>query len=87
MSYGSIRFRGISPSRVWLPQRDRRLLALKHFAVGGFTSRRVLVSANKADFWEAKNKSDIHPDLEPQLRAVGLEFFGNLEAALGSLGF
>jgi hypothetical protein len=52
----------------------------------GFPARRVLVSANKADFWEAKNKSDIHPDLAPQLAAVGLEFFGTLEAALGSLG-
>ena len=48
--------------------------------------RRVFVSANKADFWEAKHKADIHPDLEPQLTAVGLEFFGTLEAALGSLG-
>jgi hypothetical protein len=52
----------------------------------GFPGRRVLVSANKADFWEAKNKSNIHPDLEPQLTAVGLEFFGTLEAALGRLG-
>ena len=52
----------------------------------GFPERRVLVSANKADFWEAKHKADIHPDLEPQLSAVGLEFFGTLEAALGSLG-
>jgi hypothetical protein len=52
----------------------------------GFPDRRALVSANKADFWEAKNKSDVHPDLAPQLAAVGLEFFGNLEAALGSLG-
>ncbi len=52
----------------------------------GFPGRRVFVSANKADFWEAKNKSDVHPDLAPQLTAVGLEFFGTLEAALGSLG-
>ena len=52
----------------------------------GFLERRVFVSANKADFWEAKNKSDIHPELKPQLDAVGLEFFGTLEAALGSLG-
>jgi hypothetical protein len=52
----------------------------------GFSERRVFVSANKADFWEAKNKPDIHPDLEPQLTAVGLEFLGTLEAALGSLG-
>jgi hypothetical protein len=52
----------------------------------GLPARRVFVSANKADFWEAKNKADIHPDLAPQLAAVGLEFFGSLEAALGSLG-
>lgn len=52
----------------------------------GFPARRVLVSANKADFWEARNKSDIHPELAPQLAAVALEFFGTLEAALGSLG-
>jgi hypothetical protein len=51
----------------------------------GLLARRVFVSANKADFWEAKNKPDIHPDLAPQLTAVGLEFFGTLEAALGSL--
>jgi hypothetical protein len=48
--------------------------------------RRVFVSANKADFWEAKNKSGVHPDLAPQLAAVGLEFYGVLESALGSLG-
>ena len=52
----------------------------------GFPERRVFVSANKADFWEAKNNPSIHPDLEPQLTAVGLEFFGTLEAALGGLG-
>jgi len=52
----------------------------------GFPERRVFVSANKTDFWEAKYKPDIHPDLAPQLAAVGLEFFGTLEAALGSLG-
>jgi hypothetical protein len=28
----------------------------------------------------------IHPELAPQLQAVGLESFGTLEAALGSLG-
>ncbi len=52
----------------------------------GFAGRRVFVRANKTDFWEAKNKSDIHPDREPQLTAVGLEFFGTLEAALGGSG-
>ncbi len=58
----------------------------RQLRVSGFSARCVLVSANKADFWEAKNKADIHPDLEPQLSAVRLEFFGTLEAALGSLG-
>jgi hypothetical protein len=36
----------------------------------GSPGRRVFVSANKADFWEAKNSPVIHPDLEPQLTAV-----------------
>ena len=47
---------------------------------------RVFVIANKADFWDAKNNPSIHPDLEPQRTAAGMEFFGTLEAALGSLG-
>jgi hypothetical protein len=51
-----------------------------------FPSRRVFVSANKSDFCAAKDKSAIHPELAPQLAAVGLEYFLTLEAALGSLG-
>jgi hypothetical protein len=51
-----------------------------------FPSRRVFVSANKSDFGVANAKSAIHPDLAPQLAAVGLEYFNTLEAALGSLG-
>ncbi len=58
----------------------------RQLRASGFSGRCVFVSANKADFWEAKNKADIHPELDPQLSAVGLEFFGTLEAALGSLG-
>jgi hypothetical protein len=52
----------------------------------GFPSRRVFVSANKSDFCVAKDKSAVHPDLAPQLTAVGLEYFVTLEAALGWLG-
>jgi hypothetical protein len=52
----------------------------------GYSKRRVFVSANKADFCAAKDKSDIHPDLKGELAAVGLEYFATLEAALGSLG-
>jgi hypothetical protein len=57
----------------------------RQLQASGFAARRVFVSANKADFWEAKNSATIHPYLAPELGAVGLEFFGNLEAALGSL--
>jgi hypothetical protein len=58
----------------------------RQLQVSGFPARRMFVSSNKADFWEAKNKSDVHPDLASQLATVRLEFFGTLEAALGSLG-
>ena len=58
----------------------------RQLGAAGFSGRCVFVSANKADFWETKNRADIHPELGPQLSAVGLEFFGSLEAALGSLG-
>ncbi|HET6882428.1 MAG TPA: hypothetical protein VFI31_19840 [Pirellulales bacterium] len=51
-----------------------------------FPSRRVFVSGNKSDFCAAKDNPAIHPDLAPQLAAVGLEFFHSLEAAMGSLG-
>lgn len=57
----------------------------RQLEVSGFQQRHVFVSANKADFWESKTKADIHPDLAPELGAVGLEFFGSLEASLGSL--
>jgi hypothetical protein len=57
----------------------------RQLQASGFPCRRVFVSANKADFCAAKDKSDVHPDLAPQLAAVGLAYFGNLEAAMGSL--
>jgi hypothetical protein len=65
---------------------EHHLELCRRLHASGFPDRRVFVSANRADFWEPKNKPDIHPDLEPELTAVGLEFFGTLEAALGSLG-
>ncbi len=58
----------------------------RHLHTSVFPERRVFVSSNRADFWEAKNRPDIHPDPASQVAAVGLEFFGSLEAALGSLG-
>jgi hypothetical protein len=57
----------------------------RQLRASGFPGRSIFVSANRADFWEAKTKAGIHPDLTPQLTAAGLEFFGTLEAALGSL--
>ena len=46
----------------------------------------AIVSSNSSDFWEAKNKSDVHPELRPELSAVSVDFRGSLEAACGLLG-
>ena len=51
----------------------------------GFTDRRVFVSANKKDFWESNPPTRIHHTLAPEFAAVGLEFFGDLRSAVGSL--
>jgi hypothetical protein len=50
----------------------------------GFPDRCLFVSANKSDFWQDKTNPKIHPDLENELKDVGLEFFGKLDA-LGQL--
>ena len=49
-----------------------------------FSEPQLFVSGNKADFWEGPPR--IHRDLEIELQAVGLQFFGKLNAALGRLG-
>jgi hypothetical protein len=51
----------------------------------GFGERRVFVSANKNDFWESAPPTRIHSSLAPEFAAVGLEFFGDLRSAVGSL--
>jgi hypothetical protein len=51
---------------------------------GGFTERRVFVSGNRSDFWDAPLPR-IHASIAPEMAAVGLEFFGDLRSAMGSL--
>jgi hypothetical protein len=51
---------------------------------GGYAQRRVFVSGNRADFWNGSSPH-IHPSIAPDLAAVGLEFFGDLRSAVGSL--
>ncbi len=52
----------------------------------GYSQRRVFVSGNTSDFCENSAPSRIHSTLEPELAAVGLEFFKDLRSAVGSLG-
>jgi hypothetical protein len=52
----------------------------------GYAQPRIFVSANKVDFWASGDKPTIHPDLEVEAQAVGLQFFGRLDEALRSLG-
>jgi hypothetical protein len=51
---------------------------------GGFAERRVFVSGNRSDFWDGPLPR-IHTLIAPDLAAVGLEFFGDLRSAVGSL--
>ncbi len=50
----------------------------------GYAQSRVFVSSNTNDF-AAANSTAVHPDLKPELLAVGLEYFTSLRAALGAL--
>jgi len=52
----------------------------------GYSQRRVFVSGNASDFCENSAPSRIHSMLEPELAAVGLEFFKDLRSAVRSLG-
>jgi hypothetical protein len=58
----------------------------RRLRAGGFAEEIVFVSKNKKDYWDG-NLSHIHPDLLPEITdaAVGIEFFGSLDAALGFL--
>jgi hypothetical protein len=50
----------------------------------GFPERRVFVSGNRSDFWDGPLPY-IHATIAPDLAAVGLDFFGDLRSAVGSL--
>jgi hypothetical protein len=51
----------------------------------GFSMRCAFASTNTEDYAENR-KARIHPDLEVEFLAVGLEYFNTLHAAVGSLG-
>jgi hypothetical protein len=51
---------------------------------GGFVERRVFVSGNRSDFWDGP-LPHMQASIAPDLAAVGLEFFGDLRAAVGCL--
>jgi hypothetical protein len=59
----------------------------RRLRAGGFPGPVLFVSKNRKDYW-APGKSQIHPDLEPDINdpAVQLQFHGSLTAALGPLG-
>jgi hypothetical protein len=52
--------------------------------VAGYAERRVFVSGNRSDFWDGPLPR-IHPSIAAELATVGLEFFGDLRSAIGSL--
>ncbi|HVA49772.1 MAG TPA: hypothetical protein VNH11_25620 [Pirellulales bacterium] len=50
-----------------------------------FAPARVFVSSNTNDFAAGATSAAVHPDLQGEFAAAGLEFFTSLRAALGSL--
>ncbi len=58
----------------------------RQLCAGGFAEPVLFVSKNRKDFWDG-DTGRIHSFLEPQINdpAVGIRFFGNLNAALGFL--
>lgn len=57
----------------------------RQLQAGGFAKRRVFVSSNKKDFWDAPKGGRLHSSLVAEFGSVGLEFFGELHAAVGSM--
>jgi hypothetical protein len=51
----------------------------------GFGPARVFVSSNTNDFAASPTSSVIHPELQLEFAAAGLEYFTSLRAAVGSL--
>ena len=48
-----------------------------------FAPARVFVSSNTNDFAASTTSSFVHPDIQDEFAAVGLEYFTSLRAALG----
>lgn len=56
----------------------------RQLQIAGFSAKRVFVSSNTSDFADTTN-SKLHPDLQGEFDAAGLEYFASLNVALGSL--
>jgi hypothetical protein len=50
-----------------------------------FAPARVFVSSNTNDFAASATSSVVHPDIQGEFAAVGLEYFTSLRATLGAL--
>lgn len=64
---------------------EHYLQLARNLKSAGFGERVAFVSSNKSDFWTGKNDADVHPDIRGELSTAGLEFFGDLRSAVGSL--
>ena len=61
------------------PQLSRQL------QIAAFAPARVFVSSNTNDFAASPTSSTVHPDIQGEFAAAGLEYFTSWRAALGSL--
>ena len=53
----------------------------------GYSQPSLFVSTNSSDFWADKNTPSVpHIDIEPELNAANLKFYGNIAFALRYLG-
>ena len=61
-------------------------LELSHqLQIAAFAPARVFVSSNTNDFAATATSSVVHPDIQGEFAAAGLEYFTSLRAALGAL--
>jgi hypothetical protein len=64
---------------------EQSLELSRQLQIAAFAPARVFVSSNTSDFAASTTSSAIHPDLQGEFAAAGLEYFNSLRAALGSL--
>lgn len=57
----------------------------RQLQIAAFAPARVFVSSNTNDFAASATSSAVHPDLQREFAATGLEYFASMRAALASL--